>query len=304
MIADSPTKLRLLAGHRPPLGAYDVDIIILTLGRLPESIDAIYSALTQKGIDFHITVLDQGSAPEVLRAIAKNFSRNENFSFYSVPENTGVAGGRNIATSLGHGKIIVALDNDAVFENNWVAQKALNIFNQNPDLGALGFNILCLDGLNPDIFSWGYPVSLLPRFKDRFNTTTFVGAGHAIRRLTWDIVGGYDTEFFFTWEEYDFCLSAISLNWKIRYDGSLAVIHKVSPQERISWDSSRTTYFIRNRLLISRKWSASWLELTPRMLAYLVKSLLRGRFRAALNGLYGAFLVKEPLHNIMIPCSF
>ena len=292
IVADSPTKPRLLAGQRPPLGAYDVDIIILTLDRPSESIDAIRSALTQKGVDFHVTVLDQGSAPEMLRAIHKNFSRNENFSFYSASENLGVAGGRNIATSLGHGKIIIALDNDAVFENNWLAQNAMNIFNQSPDLGALGFNILCLDGVNPDVSSWGYPARLLPRFKHRFNTTTFVGAGHAIRRLTWDMVGGYDVEFFFTWEEYDFCLSAIFLNWRIRYDGSLTVIHKVSSQARIPWDSIRTTYFIRNRLLIARKWGASWLELTPRMSAYLIESLLHGRFRVALNGLYGAFSVK------------
>ena len=96
-------------------------------------------------------------------------------------------------------------------------------FNQQPDLGALGFNILSADGVTPDTFSWGYPAPLLTRFRERFDTTTFVGAGHAIRRVTWDLVGGYDPSFFFTWEEYDFCLAAIALNWRIAYDGTLAV---------------------------------------------------------------------------------
>jgi GT2 family glycosyltransferase len=285
---------RLVAGHRPPIGAYDADIIILSLGRLSETLDAIHSALAQRGVTLHVTVLDQGSEPEIIRALAQTFSKAANFVLYASETNLGVAGGRNLATSLGHGRIIIALDNDALFENNWVAAKAARLFAKEPDLGALGFNILNTDGAHPNKFSWGYPATLLPRFKERFDTTTFVGAGHAIRRVTWNVAGGYDPAFFFTWEEYDFCLTAIALNWRICYDGSLAVIHKVSPNARIGWDEARMTHFVRNRLIISRKWGASWIDLTPRVVGYLVKALLNKRVAATLRGIHDAFWADIP----------
>jgi GT2 family glycosyltransferase len=291
---------RLVAGSRVPLGAYDADIIILSLNRLPETLEAIQSALTQRGITFHVTVLDQGSEPEIIRDLARTFSKAVNFSLYTSETNLGVAGGRNLAASLGHGQIIIALDNDAIFGDKWVAGKAVRTFAREPDLGALGFNILSADGTHPDKFSWGYPTRLIPRFRERFDTTTFVGAGHAIRRVTWNAAGGYDPAFFFTWEEYDFCLAAIALSWRICYDGSLAIIHKISPNARIGWNETRMTYFVRNRLIISRKWGASWVGLIPRMLGYLIKALLNGRFTATLHGIHAAFHADIP-HSRKMP---
>ena len=64
-------RLRLIAGSRPPIEAYDADIIILSLNRLAETIEAIQSALAQRGVAFHVTVLDQGSAPEIRQGAGK-----------------------------------------------------------------------------------------------------------------------------------------------------------------------------------------------------------------------------------------
>jgi GT2 family glycosyltransferase len=291
--------IRLIVGRRPPIDAYDADIIILSLNRLAETIEAVQSALAQRGISFHVTVLDQGSAPEIVRGLAKRFTTAPNFALYGVASNLGVAGGRNLATSLGHGRIIIALDNDAVFEQPYVAARAFRAFQQQPDLGALGFGILAADGVTPDRFSWGYPTPLLTRFRERFDATTFVGAGHAIRRVTWNLVGGYDPAFFYTWEEYDFCLAAIALNWRIAYDGTLAVIHKISPEARVPWNAARTCWFVRNRLMIGRKWGMSWLGLTPRMLGYLIKAALNRRIEATLNGIRAAWEADPPRQRKM-----
>ncbi len=286
--------MRRIAGCAPPLGAYDADIIILSLNRLGETIDAVRSALAQRGVRHHITVLDQGSTEETLRGLKAEFAKAANFALYRTPENLGVAGGRNLATSLGHGSVIIALDSDAVLAQPWIAARAVRAFQQQPDLGALGFNILAADGMHPDRFSWGYPKRLLSRFRERFDTTTFVGAGHAIRRVTWNKVGGYDPDLFFTWEEYDFCLAAIALNWRIRYDGTLTVIHNISPSARVPWEAARTRLFIRNRLIIARKWGTSWLALTPRILAYLIKAGLDGRLRATASGIAAALAGDPP----------
>jgi GT2 family glycosyltransferase len=291
--------LRRSAGSLPPLEAYDADIIILALNRQEDTIEAINSALAQRGGIFHVTVLDQGSSDEMLRRLRKQYSHLGNFALYESTSNLGVPGGRSAATALGHGQIIVALDNDAVFENPWVVAKAIRQFHQSPDIAAIGFNILAADGKQPDITSWGYPKAMLPRFRENFDTTTFVGAGHAIRRCAWVAAGGYDSSLFFTWEEYDFCLKAIALNWRITYAGSLGIIHKVSPEARMAWSDKRMRYFVRNRLLIGRKWGASWVALTPRILAYLLKAARAGCLHAAWAGVKTAYAAKPAQRRSM-----
>jgi GT2 family glycosyltransferase len=278
----------LLAGRQPPARGYDADIVILTMNRFAETLEAVGSALRQTGIKFHVTVLDQGSSPAVQADYAIAFAGRDNLGYYAIPQNRGVAGGRNLLAKLGHGRIIVTLDNDAVFANDLIAAEAVLTFDENPKLGALGFKILQRDGIHLDHFSWGYPLALKPLCDCRFETTTFVGAGHAIRRQTWDEAGGYDEAFFFTWEEYDFCLSAIALGWLVQYDGALAVIHKVSPEARIGWNAARVEYAVRNRLFIARKWGASWLGLAPRIAGYLLKGALNRRLRPTVNGIQAA----------------
>lgn len=213
--------------------------------------------------------------------------------------NLGVPGGRTTAATLGHGQFIVSLDNDAIFASVWVVAKAMRLFRQSPNLAALGFNILAADGTHPDVTSWGYPKAMLPRFRDSFDTTTFVGAGHAIRRSAWTAAGGYDSSLFFTWEEYDFCLKLIAMNWRVSYAGSMAVIHKVAPESRVSWNNQRMRYFVRNRLIIGRKWGASWLTLSPLMFVYLLKATRLGCLAAAWSGIMDAYATPLPQRQRM-----
>ncbi len=281
---------RYIAGQKPPETPYDADIIILSLNRLEDTSAAIASALAQRGGLFHITVLDQGSDDETVFQLRAKFGGAPRFVFYAAPHNLGVGGGRNFASALGHGRIIIALDNDAVFENDSVAARACAIFDKEPSLGALSFAILAACGTQPDLTSWGYPASLLPRYRERFTTTTFVGAGHAIRRAAWNSAGGYDPDLFFTWEEYDFALRAIARSWKIAYDGSLAVIHKVAADQRVGWSDTRGTLAVRNRLMIARKWGVPWPALLPRMAGYLIQGARNGRLGAAFAGIKAAWL--------------
>ncbi|MDE8345968.1 MAG: glycosyltransferase [Acidocella sp.] len=295
--------LRLVAGHRPPPGAYQADIIILSLNRLAEVQAAVESACGQTGITAHITVLDQGSDPEMQAALAgwaRRRVRNQHgLGLYAAGRNLGVAGGRNAASALGHGQVIIALDNDAIFESATVARRAVATFARQPDLAAIGFNILAADGQHPDLFSWGYPARLVRHFRDCFETATFVGAGHAIRRAAWDAVGGYDADLFFTWEEYDFCLRVIARGWRVRYDGRLGVIHNPSPAARVGWQAARVTYFVRNRLIIGRKWGASWAALSPRILGYVIKGALNGRLAATVSGVAAAMRSARPEQHQM-----
>ena len=283
-----------------PAGPYDVDIIVLALNRAEETLDAIASALAQTGCGVHLFVLDQGSAPETLARFAQAVAGRQDATLVASTRNLGVAGGRNLASALGHGRIIIGLDNDAVFADPGMAALALAAFEASMDLGAIGFRILAHDTGEEDLSSWGYPDRLLAQAGGAFDAVTFVGAGHAIRRAAWEDAGFYDAALFFCWEEYDFCLRAIEAGWRIRYQGNIVVRHHVAREARVSWNGARWFYFIRNRLYIGHKTGASHLALAARFGVYLLRGLRQGALAQTLRAL-PAFLrlaANAPRHTL------
>ena len=139
-----------------------------------------------------------------------------------------------------------------------------------------------------DLSSWGYPAGLLPCAGESFDAVTFVGAGHAIRREAWQQAGGYDAKLFFCWEEFDFCLRAIALGWRIRYRGDIVIRHKVSPNSGSAGRPTRWFYFVRNRIYIERKLDRGWTALMPRIAGYLLKGSRNGRLMQTMRAILAA----------------
>lgn len=278
-----PKARRLAGAASPPAGSYDADIVILALDRLVETEAAVASALAQTGATRHLTVVDQGSAPCVVARLIELMRGREDATLLSLGGNYGVPAGRNAGSAFGHGRVIVALDNDAEFADPTTVRNAVAAMDEDAGLGAVGFRILEHATGRDDVSSWGYPAALWPRAGDTFGAVTFVGAGHAIRRAAWEQAGGYDPMLFFCWEEYDFCLRAIQHGWRVRYRGDIVVRHKVSAERRVAWSGDRWFHFVRNRLLIERKWGASWPGLAPRLAGYAIRGLRHGHVRATMR---------------------
>lgn len=267
----------LVAGAAgPPNRCYDADIIILALDRVEETIDAIASARAQAGVSAHIFVLDQGSRPESLARLARVVADDAGTTLLATGTNLGVPAGRNLIANLGHGRTIVALDNDAVFATADTVARLVAALDAEPRLAAIGCRIVSPADGKDDPSSWGYPASLRPCAAESFDAVTYVGAGHVIRRTAWEQAGGYDPKLFFCWEEFDFCLRAIALGWRVRYRGDIVIHHKVAAEQRIGWSTARWFYFVRNRLYIDRKLGRSWLAMAPRACGYLLKGALHG----------------------------
>jgi GT2 family glycosyltransferase len=270
-------SVHLIAGAPgPPAECYDADVVILALDRIADTLAAIASACGQTGVSIHVFILDQGSALDGLHRLAEGVRQYPNVTLLRSERNLGVAGGRNLLSRLGHGRVIVALDNDAELATVDTAARMVAALDAEPRLAAVGCRIVTYAEGADDLSSWGYPASLLPSAGECFDAVTFVGAGHAIRRSAWEQAGGYDPALFFCWEEFDFCLRAIALGWRIRYRGDIVVRHKVSVEQRVGWTAERWFYFVRNRLYIERKLGRRGLGLVPRTCGYLLKGLRNG----------------------------
>jgi GT2 family glycosyltransferase len=282
-------SMRHLAGAAgAPHGSYDADVVILSLDRPEETEAAIRSALSQTGPSRHVFIVDQGSRPENLACLVAVVAPRKDATLVGLDCNHGVAGGRNRGTVLGHGRIIVGLDNDAEFADARTLERAVAALDSDPTLAAIGCRIVLHSTGADDLSSWGYPVSLLERAGEAFDAVTFVGAGHAIRRVAWDACGGYDEALFFCWEEFDFCMRAIASGWRIKYRGDIAIRHKVCPEQRLAWSGTRWFYFVRNRLYIARKWGYSWPSLAPRIVGYLLRGARNAALRQTLRALCAA----------------
>jgi GT2 family glycosyltransferase len=260
----------------PPAGDYDADVVILSLDRAAETVAAIHSALAQTGVSRHVFVVDQGSRPEIMTLLADAVAGRQDATLLALDHNHGVAGGRNQGSALGHGRVIFGLDNDAEFADCITLAHAIAALDADPMLAAVGCRILLHANGDDDLSSWGYPISLLPCAGETFDTVTFVGAGHAIRRAAWHACGGYDDALHFCWEEFDFCLRAIEQRWRVQYRGDTVIRHKVSAERRFAWSGDRWFYFVRNRLYIGRKWGVSWVSLALRFVGYLFKGARNG----------------------------
>ena len=287
-----PAEPVLLAGRAPPARGddardYDADIVIISHFRVAETMAAISSAQAQAGGAFWVIVLDQGSDQAMRDQVSALVARLARVAFYGIAENLGVPGGRNLACGLGRGRVMVALDNDAVFAGRWVVAQAVRRIEAAPRLGVIGFRILAADGGTLDATSWGYPRTMIGRAAERFDATTFVGCGYAMRRRCFEQVGGFDARLFFTWEEYEFARHAIAAGWEIAYHGDLAVHHAVTAQARVRWEGARWGYYVRNRLLIAHQWHG-WLGMVPLMAVYGLRGLLAGRVRATMQAMIEA----------------
>ena len=287
--------------QRPPRGDYDMDVVILALDRAEDTVAAIHSALEQTGVSRHVTVVDQGSRPEALARLAEAVHGRNDATLVALERNMGVPGGRNRGTAFGHGRVIVGLDNDAEFGSPDTLARMAAVLDAEPGLAALGCRIVIHATGEDDLLSWGYPMARMNRAGGTFETATFVGAGHAIRRAAWDAAGGYDESLFFCWEEYDFSLRAIARGWKIRYRGDIVVRHKVSPERRVSWTGERWFHFVRNRLYIGRKSGQSWLALTPRMAGYCIKAAWNGCPRDTPRAIAAAIRMARGVPSLALP---
>jgi GT2 family glycosyltransferase len=271
-----------------PEGPYDADVVILALDRARDTAAAIRSALAQTGVTRHVFVLDQGSAPETLAVLSKEVAGRRDATLVALWRNHGVGGGRNRGAALGHGRVIVGLDNDAEFATPDTLARLVAAIDAEPAIGAVGCRIVTFADGADDLSSWGYAKRLLPRAGENFDTETFVGAGHAIRRTCWDAAGGYDEALFFCWEELDFCRRARDQGWRIRYRGDIVIRHKVSAEQRVAWSGARWFYFVRNRLYVGRKYGATWVGLLPRLVIYLARAWRDGALPQAMRGVTAA----------------
>jgi len=190
------------------------------------------SVIAQSYRPIEIIVVDNNSSDGTDALISEHFDLPF-LSYVRLDQNRGVCGGRNVALQHAKGDIIITLDDDAVLGNPAAAAAIVEKFTADTEIGALAFR--SLNYYNGTLQRKEFPA--LNKNADHtceFETTWFIGVGHAVKKQVYNDVGLYrDCYFPYGHEELDLSYRIVDAGYKILYFPTATVLHKVTNSGRV-----------------------------------------------------------------------
>jgi len=248
--------------------------------------------------DSEILIVDNGSTDCSVEMVSSQFPdarliKNE--------VNVGFAAANNQAADLALGEYLLLLNSDAELMPG-ALEAMVNKLEDAPHSGLVGGKILnhdgslqaswtdfpgiwreflILSGLGRRVFGPWYP-SHSPKDSTQARQVDYVsGACMLVRRIAFNMVGGFDTSFFMYAEEVDLCFRMRNAGWQIWYLPEAEVIHlgggssiSLAAKREADLYQSRVKYFRKNLGLIPAYILAGMI-LSLTAVKYCVHSLLR-----------------------------
>lgn len=216
-----------------------VSIIVLSMGDRPEALDqCLQSALAQGYPNFEVFLLGNGWEPTGLPDGVRSLG---------LETNIGGPDGRNFAVQQCDGEFFMFLDDDAWIPGQDFLPRAVSSFEQAPRLGLLAPRVSDEDGTT--LRRWvprarvGDATVSGPAFTCPEGVTLF-------RRIAWDEVGGFPTNFFHGHEGIEVAWRLRDLGWDAIYRADLVVHHPALPASRHEYYQRLNA---RNRIWVARR---------------------------------------------------
>jgi GT2 family glycosyltransferase len=208
-----------------------VSYLVICYNRKDDVRACVRSILAQRYPDIEVIVVDNASIDGTDEMFREEFSE-EQVQYFKMSENLGVSGGRNAALERATGQVLVTIDDDAVLVDENTTELLVDRFDAEEDLGAVAFRIEDFD--TGEIQRMFFPSKDKSRDPDKeFETTWFIGAGHAIPRKVYDEIGLYRDYRPYGSEEFDLGLRVIDHGYRIVYDPCMRVRHKETKTARL-----------------------------------------------------------------------
>jgi GT2 family glycosyltransferase len=264
-----------------------VGVVVLTMGDRPQELArALRSVRAQDGLDLDpLVVVNTAAAPDPPVADART---------HVAGRNLGVAGGRNTGLAAVDGDLVLFLDDDAWLPDPDTVARAVTRFAADPTLAVLSLRV---DSPEGHVQRHHVPRLRVGDPTRSADAATFLGGACVVRRAAFEEVGGFPAEFEYAHEELSLAWRLIDRGWRVRYDGSLRVVH---PHVVPTRHARARRLMARNRVLLARR-HLPWAVGVAHVVVWLLLSSLRDRrgwrdhLRGTVDGLRERQVPRAPI---------
>ena len=191
--------------------------VLITAHNRPDDLRTTFRELRrQTYAPLEVLVVDDASSADLESIVRAEWPEAR---FWRNAANRGAHASRTFGMAAARGTYILTLDDDSSPVDPDAIGRAVARFAHDPALGILAFRVH--EGLEP-------PPADLPADHERY-VHAFINCGQMMRTVVARQLGGYRDFFVYYAEESEFALRAIGRGWRILYDPTLLVQHRVSP---------------------------------------------------------------------------
>lgn len=245
-----------------------VEVVIINFNTPEDTLTCLKSVLKSDYQQFHITVLDNGSAENQIPYLSTQLS-DHRVSFVRSDQNLGFAGGNNYIINQTYSDYVFLLNSDTTVAPDTI-NRLVKTLQNHKKAAAVQPKIKWMR--HPTYFEYagaaggfidqlGYPYAQgrvgfhLEEDIGQYDTITEVhwtsGAAMLVRRAIWNKIGGLDETFFFYHEETDWCWRARNAGYGLLCNPNTTVLHKGATSSR---NLAKKIYLVhRNNLLLLLK---------------------------------------------------
>ena len=244
----------------------DLSIIIVNWNTEDLLRQCIASLVENLGeLSHEIYVVDNGSSDGSAEMVRNEFPQAH---LIENKKNLGFARANNLAMRVAAGRFFLLLNSDTVVKTG-ALEGLLKTMENDPSIGIAGLQLLNGDGTlqnsicsfpsllteltNKSLLRLLFPAKY-PGKEHKITTPievdAIIGSCMLVRREAVDAVGVLDEEYFFFFEETDWCARMQKAGWKVVFDPRYSIFHlkgqsaaKTNTRARIEYWRSRYTYF-------------------------------------------------------------
>jgi GT2 family glycosyltransferase len=210
--------------------------VIIPTKNCKDTISALLGSLqTLDYPNFEVILADSSNDGTDKTAFQATSNAKFNFKIVYTPNNLNFA--RNLGARASSGDYIVFTDGDCVVSSDWI-RKIVFEFKKDPETGCVGGSVITNSRTFIGRYSSESLVPLFPRFeetnvitknqlsKQPFVKTRYpVGCNMAFKREVFEQLGGFDENWKWAWDEFEFMHRLLQHGYIIRVNPKIVIYH-------------------------------------------------------------------------------